>query len=144
MIWTQTGGAELIWLVTLMHLLFYNEDLKPVKMYCIWKHSGVFVKLSYLLCYLTIEVPHLVFSEHSIIFCFYDKSCIDNLQWERARSDPEVVGPHAKQVKDICVVGLIYQPDFHVFHVKTSAQSKGHKIWRGSKINITEGACQAP
>lgn len=35
LLWTKQGEQELIWLVTLMHLLFYDEDLKPVRMYFI-------------------------------------------------------------------------------------------------------------
>lgn len=89
-------------------------------------HNGFFKKLSYLVYYFTIEVLYLFFSKRFLILCFYDKSCLDNLQLESKVRFKWVVGPQVKEVKDICFLGLTNHPDLNALHDDASAQSIRH------------------
>lgn len=122
-IWTppRKSGA---WLVRLI-CFFYNENTKLIGTHCIW-HTVDFFLTSYLVCYLTIEVLYLFFSKRFLILCFYDKSCLDNLQLESKVRSKWVVGPQVKEVKDICFLGLTNLPDLNALHDYASAQSIRH------------------
>ena len=127
-IWTTTKEIwNLVGWSDLFICFFYNENTKLIGIHCIWHTMDFFFfKLSYLVYYLTIEVFYLFFSKRFLILCFYDKSCLDNLQLENKVRYKWVVGPQVKEVKDICFLGLTNLPDLNALHDYASAQSIRH------------------